>query len=234
MALPGALRSAGRDAVVAAGAFFLIVSLVFLAGRWHLESPLAGRLVERAAAAAIPDATGETGALGLAAMRGRLTALGEPGAVVAISGAVTLDAVLDSAQPTTDPCLGCLELIAGPARETRQGDPVQVGVRFWTGSTVLTVVAGGAPVGVPRSDDLTVSLNAAGKVFFDRECSLLVESSEHAIYRTVVQGEGDSVELLELRGFSGVLECADLTNSTTGESVSLLAVFSYRAPDVSH
>jgi len=206
---------------------------VFLAGRWHLDSPFVGRIMERAAASALADgSTGETTGSGIDVMRAQLSALGEPGAVIAITGAVDTHAVLDNAQPTTDPCLGCLELIAGAARETRQGDPVQVGVRFWTGNTVLTVVADAVPVGEPRTTNLTVSLNAGGKVFFDRQCALVVESSEHAVYETAV---GDELaELFELRAFTGHLDCAELANSTTGKAVTLLAVFSYRITPPEH
>lgn len=223
MARPGPLRSAGIDVLVAGGALLAIVSLVFLAGRWHLDSPLVSRILERAAAANVPE--GATTGDGIEFMRTQLAALGEPGAVVTITGAVDTRAVLDSAQPTTDPCLGCLELIAGAPRETRTGDPVQVGVRFWTGNTVLTVVADAVPVGEPRTTHLTISLNAGGKVFFDRECALVVESSEHAVYGTLV-GE-EVAELFELRAFTGHLDCAELANTTTGESVALQAVFSY-------
>jgi hypothetical protein len=233
MARPGALRSAGQDVLVAAIAFLAIVSLVFLAGRWHLDSPFVGRILDRAAAAALAEGTtGATTGGGIEFMRTQLAALGEPGAVVTITGAVDTHAVLDSVQPTTDPCLGCLESIAGAARETRSGDPVQVGVRFWTGDTALTVVADAVPVGESRTENITVSLNAGGKVFFDRHCALVVESSEHAVYQTAIGNE--VAELFELRAFTGHLDCAELANSTTGEAVALLAVFSYRITEPEH
>lgn len=136
-----------------------------------------------------------------------LAALGEPGAVVAISGAIETHAVLDSVQPTTDSCLGCLELIAGAAREVRSGDPVQVGVRYWTGNTVLTMVADAVPLGEPRTEDITARVRSSGSRLSapphlhhlgeDRHCDLL------GTHRTDGQADRavDAIELL--RGETG-------------------------------
>lgn len=232
MALPRALRRAGQDLQAAATAFLIVAALVFLAGRWQLDSPYPTRLLAAAAAAAIPeDVPAGADEDGIDGLRTQLALLGAPGAVMTIPG-IGGHTVLDSVETTTELCVGCLDLIAGAAREVRSGDPVQVGVRYWSGATVLTIVADGVRVGEPRSTDLTVSLNAGGKVYFDRECTLMVETSEHAVYRTSV-GE-EVAELLELRAFTGYLECAALANATTGESVGLHAVFSYRTPDPGH
>ena len=232
------LRRAGRDAVAAAIGFWVIISAVFLAGRWLLSSQLPGVLLDRAAAATTP-APGEEPSDPLALLRTQLAAaLAEPpegqfapawsgAAAVRIAGAVEAHAVLDSVEPLGDPCLGCLQQIAGAARETRLGDPVQIRVRYWEGSIALSITASAA-IDTPQTE-LQVSLNAGGKVFFGRDCSLVMEHSVQDVYVTAVEGE--SVELFDVRSFTGRLECAVLDNSTTGEAVSLLAVFSYSLED---
>lgn len=207
--------------------FWVIVSLIFLAGRWYLPAEFPGRLIDQAAAAAIPvdDPTVDpTDQLGL--LRSQLTALGEPGAAVVITGAVEVHDVLDNLEPLSD-CFGCLSEIAGEAGEVRFGDPVQVGIRYWQGTTVLSITANGAPIDQPFND-LRVSLNAGGKVFFGRECTVTMERSVHAVYVSAVEGE--SIELLELHSFGGLLECSLLSNSA-GDTVALVAVFSYEAAE---
>lgn len=204
--------------------FWAIVSLVFLAGRWYLPAEFPGRLIDRAAASSpVDDPTVEpTDQFGL--LRSQLSALGTDGAAVVIAGAVEVHDVLGNVEPLSDPCYGCLFQIAGAARETRLGGPVQIGVRYWQGTTVLSITANGAAIDQPLTD-LRVSVNAGGKVFFGRECTVTMERSEHAVYVTALEGE--SVELFELRSYGGRLECSLLSNSTTGDTVSLVAVFAY-------
>jgi hypothetical protein len=216
-------RSAGADLTAAVIAFATIAAAIFMAGRWILPGNLSAILVERVAAAAPVDTNGGAAAQ----LRDRL---GEGnGAAIVVAGVVVVDAVLGNAEPTTDLCLGCLQQIAGSSHGVRFGDPVAIGVRFWQGSTVLGIVTDGVAVGEARTEDLRVSLNAGGKVFFGRACSIFVEQSAHAVYRTAVEGE--TVELLEFRGVDGTLSCAELSNSTTGETVSLEAAFSYWIED---
>ncbi len=224
------MRAAGRDTLVGVLGFWAIVSLVFLAGRWYLPAEFPGRLIDRAAAAPADNpASSPSDQMGL--LRSQLSALGSDGAAVVIAGAVEVHDVLSSVEPLSDPCIGCLRQIAGEPRETRSGDPVQVGVRYWKGSTVVSITASGAAIDQPVTD-LRVSINAGGKVFFGRDCSLTMERSSHAVYLTAVQGE--SGELLELLSFAGRLECALAENSTTGEAVTLAAVFSYELPQTDH
>ena len=220
-------RLVGRDTVAGVIAFWAIASLIFLAGRWYLPAELPGRLIDQIGAAGNTDGQEPSAADQLALLRGQLAADGESGAAVVITGAFEVHEVLGNVEPLSDPCIGCLFDIAGPAQEARLGDPVQVGIRYWQGTTVLSITANGAPVEQPYTD-LRVQLNAGGKVFFGRECTLTMERSLHDVYVTAVEGE--SVELLDLRSYAGRLECDRLENSTTGDTVALVAVFSYEAP----
>lgn len=225
------MRSAAKDALVGILGFWAIVSLVYLTGRWYLPPEFPGRLIDRAAAQAPVDDPTLTPGDQTGLLRGQLATLGAPGAAVAIGGAIEVHDILTSVEPLADPCPGCMAQAFGEPREIRTGDPVQVGVRLWKGTTVLSITAASAPIDQPVTD-LRVSLNAGGKVFFGRECTLTMEQSEHAVY--VVAVEGESGELLEARSFAGRLECGILENSTTGEVVTLAAVFSYAAPQVGH
>jgi len=220
-------RSLGRDTLAGVIAFWAIASLIFLAGRWYLPAEFPGRLIDQIGAAGSTDGQTPNSADQLTLLRGQLAADGEPGAAVVITGALDVHDVLGNVEPLSGECPGCLFEIAGAAQEARIGDPVQVGVRYWQGTTVLSITANGAPVEQPFTD-VRVQLNAGGKVFFGRECSITVERSLHDVYVTAVDGE--SVELLELRSFAGRLECARLENSTTGDTVALVAVFFYEAP----
>ena len=220
-------RLVGRDTLAGVIAFWAIASLIFLAGRWYLPAEFPGRLIDRAAAAAIPvdDPTADPAdQLGL--LRSQLTTLGESGAAVVITGAVQVHDVLDNVEPLSD-CFGCLSEIGGGAGEVRFDDPVHVGIRYWQGTTVLSITANGAPIEQPFTD-LRVQLNAGGKVFFGRECTLTMERSVHYVYSSAVEDE--NVELFELRSFGGRLECGRLVNPTTGDTVALVAVFTYEVP----
>lgn len=219
-------RLVGRDTLAGIIAFWAIASLVFLAGRWYLPAEFPRRLIDQIGAVGNADGPTPDSADQLTLLRGQLEAEGAPGAAVVITGSFEVHEVLGNVEPLGDPCPGCLFEIAGSAQRARLGDPVQVGVRYWQGTTVLSVTAESAPIEQPITD-LRVQLNAGGKVFFGRECALTVERSLHDVYVTAVDGE--SVELLELRSFVGRLECARLENSTTGDTVALVAVFSYEA-----
>jgi hypothetical protein len=224
-------RSVGRDAAVALLGFWVIASTIFLAGRWYLPSEMTGQLVARAAAAPPAEPTDGNPDDPLAELRTMLAAGGGLGAAVVIDGAVQVQDALTSVESLTEPCPLCMLATFGEPREVRNGDPTQIGHRFWTGSTVLTITASGAAIGTAHTD-VRVTINAGGKVFFGRECSLTMESSEHAIYIAIVEGE--SVELFEARTFAGWLVCAVADNSTTGEAVTLTAVFAYEHPDLGH
>ncbi|HSM02613.1 MAG TPA: hypothetical protein VK960_09290 [Acidimicrobiia bacterium] len=205
----GGARRLLRDVGAATVAFVIVFAAGYLGGRAAMPA-------FRAAVGDVPlEADAGTGEVSIVSLRADLAAAELPAAVLASTGVVEAQMLLDRGE----------SLVSGlflPSED--EPEAIDLNTRFTGGDASLTIKADQMAREEARTEGMTIVLTANGMTFNPRAGMCTLELRDFG-FTTVQRPWGQA----SLPWYGGSLTCRDVPELRSGEPLSFTAVFEYRS-----